>query len=281
MLRIMNPIRFFPALLIAFCLAAAPGGAEACGVETPCEIPAGSYYVKPPSGWDGQSPLPAVLYFHGYKQSGRTVLRMKALMRAADEAGILVVAPNGIEGQWGVRGAPSVLRDDIAFTRAVRVDVTSKWPIDRSRLWVSGFSLGGSMAWNVACLSGDDFSGFLPVSGAFWRPHPQNCPSGPINMLHVHGRGDKVVPIEGRAIGSRWRQGNVLEGFDFWRSHDRCEADELQSTGDKGLHCREWRGCSGGKRLALCLYDGGHSAPKDWYPRAFKWMKDVSETPRG
>lgn len=278
----MQWIRLFGTLLSVLFLSPFPGAAAAdCGIEAPCEIADGSYYAKPPSGWDGRSPLPAVIYFHGYKQSGRTVLGMKSMIDAADAAGILVLAPNGLEGRWAVRGAPSDLRDDIAFTRAVADDAARRWPLDRSRIWVSGFSLGGSMAWDVACLSGDLFAGFLPVSGAFWRPHPASCPSGPVNMIHVHGRGDKVVPIEGREIGGHWRQGNVLEGFEFWRSHGKCPADGIESTGEKGLLCREWRGCSGGKRLALCLYDGGHAAPKGWYPKAFRWMNEASEVPRG
>jgi polyhydroxybutyrate depolymerase len=277
---IRKPLAAMCLALIAQHAATADDGAQPCGTEEPCHIASGSYYAKPPSGWDGESTLPVVIYFHGYKQSGRTVLGMKALMRAADESGILVVAPNGTEGRWSVRGAPSTLRDDIAFARDLVHDISTKWPVDLKRLWVSGFSLGGSMAWDVACLSGDLFTGFMPVSGAFWRPHPTDCPSGPVTMLHVHGRGDKVVPLEGRTIRDRWRQGNVLEGFEFWRTHDRCGGDEVESTGDRGLYCREWRNCSGGKRLALCLYDGGHAAPKDWYPKAFRWLQETVP-PRG
>jgi len=270
-------------MLLALAAPAAHGagdGAAECGPEAPCEIGNGSYHARPPSGWDRVSPLPVVIYFHGYKQSGRTVLGMKALMRAADENGILVVAPNGADGRWSVRGAPSDLRDDIAFARDLVRDISRRWPVDPARLWVSGFSLGGSMAWDVACLSGDLFAGFLPVSGAFWSPHPTDCPSGPVTMLHVHGRGDRVVPLEGRTIRDRWRQGNVLEGFEFWRAHDKCAPDEIEHTGDGGLVCREWPRCSGGKRLALCLYDGGHAAPKDWYSKAFRWMQEATP-PRG
>ncbi|WP_193170464.1 alpha/beta hydrolase family esterase [Nisaea nitritireducens] len=249
-----------------------------CGPDNECVLIGGSYYARAPIAWDRTSPLPVLFYYHGYRQTGRTVMGMKALTKAANDAGALVIAPNGIDGGWSVRGAPSKNRDEITFAAAVVEDVAKRWPIDRSRLWVSGFSLGASMAWDIACLAGDRYAGFFPVAGAFWRPHPVTCPAGPVTMIHVHGRGDKIMPLEGRTIRERWRQGDVLQSFDILRQHNRCALPEVERTGPKGLLCKEWNHCDGGSRLALCLYDGGHAAPKDWYPRAFDWLGGTANT---
>lgn len=261
------------ALVLTSSLITESRSAEAgCGPDIACTLSGGSYHARPPTGWDRVSPLPVLFYYHGYRQTGRVVMGMTALAKAADDAGALVVAPNGIDGSWSVRGAPSNKRDDIAFAADLIEDVARRWPIDRNLLWVSGFSLGASMAWDIACLSGDPYAGFFPVSGAFWRPHPVSCPAGPVTMIHVHGRGDKIMPLEGRTIREQWRQGDVLQSFEILRRHNRCEATEIERTGPKGLLCREWDHCAAGSRLALCLYDGGHAAPKDWYPRAFDWL---------
>ncbi len=255
----------------------ANGAEHPCGPTDACILDGGSYHARAPAGWDGESPLPVLIYFHGYRQTGRVVMGMKALAKAADDAGALVVAPNGIDGGWSVRGAPSNNRDEIAFAAAMIDDVGRRWPIDRSRLWVSGFSLGASMAWDIACLAGDRYAGFFPVSGAFWRPHPVTCPAGPVTMIHVHGRGDKIMPLEGRTIRGQWRQGDVFQSFEVLRAHNRCKLPDVERTGPKGLLCKEWNHCGGGSRLALCLYDGGHAAPKDWYPRAFEWLNGAAK----
>lgn len=248
-----------------------------CGPETACIIPTGSYHARAPVGWDGVSHLPVVFYYHGYRQTGRVVMGMKALKRAVDDAGALVIAPDGLDGGWSVRGAPTNNRDDIAFASDLLKDVARRWPIDPTRLWVSGFSLGASMAWDIACLNGDRYAGFFPVSGAFWRPHPLTCPSGPVTMLHVHGRGDKIMPLEGRTIRAQWRQGDVFQSFKVLLEHNRCAPPKIEHTGPEGLLCEEWNNCAEGTRLALCLYDGGHAAPKDWYPRAFEWLKGTEK----
>ncbi|MEO9899863.1 hypothetical protein [Nisaea sp.] len=256
---------------------AAQSATPICGPRDACILDGGSYHARVPANWDGESPLPVLTYFHGYGQTGRSVMAMKALTKAANDVGALIIAPNGIDKAWSVRGAPPNKRDEIAFATAVIEDVARRWPIDQSRLWVSGFSLGASMAWDIACLAGDRYAGFLPVSGSFWRPHPEACPAGPVTMIHVHGRGDKVMPLEGRTIRGQWRQGDVLESFELLRGHNHCKLPEIESTGSNGLLCKEWNDCDGGSRLALCLYDGGHAAPKDWYPRAFDWLNDAAK----
>lgn len=255
----------------------AHGAEQICGPKNACILDGGSYHARVPASWDGESALPVLTYYHGYGQTGRSVMAMKALTKAAERVGALIIAPNGIDKAWSVRGAPPKKRDEIAFAAAMIEDMAKRWPIDRSRLWISGFSLGASMAWDIACLAGDRYAGFFPVSGSFWRPHPLTCPSGPVTMIHVHGRGDKVVPLEGRTIRGQWRQGDVLESFEILRSHNNCELAEVENTGPRGLLCREWNHCDGGSRLALCLYDGGHAAPKDWYPRAFDWLNGAAK----
>lgn len=274
MQRSHNILAAIVALILTSSLISEARSAEpGCGPDIACTLSGGSYYARPPSGWDGARLLPVLFYYHGYRQTGRVVMGMKALTKAADDAGALVIAPNGIDGGWSVRGAPSNKRDETAFAADLIEDVARRWPIDRSRLWVSGFSLGASMAWDLACLAGDRFAAFFPVSGVFWRPHPVTCPAGPVTMIHVHGRGDKIMPLEGRTIREQWRQGDVQQSFEILRRHNQCGPAERTTTGPQGLHCTEWNACAEGSRLALCLYDGGHSAPKNWYPRAFDWIE--------
>jgi hypothetical protein len=77
-------------------------------------------------------------------------------------------------------------------------------------------------------------------------------------LVHVHGPEDAVVLLEGRAVGRRWRQADIFDGFDRFKAAAGCGAtpDRLEAWG--ALHCRSWERCAASE-LALCLHTGGHS----------------------
>ena len=265
-------IRLLLSLPLAAFLLTAPARAEPA---TPFAVETGTYQAHVPAGWDGATQLPLLMFFHGYGQSGEVVMGNTGLMRLADAEGVLVIAPDGQEKRWSHQGAPlrERLRDDDAFVRAVLADAKRRWPVDSRRIWASGFSIGGSMTWHQACFQGGLFTAFLPVAGAFWRPHPESCPSGPVNLMHVHGTGDTVVPMQGRPIREVYHQGDVLTGMAFWRAQNGCPADPAQVTETGDLRCEIWRGCTSGRELQLCLHPGGHIIPMDHMARAIAWAE--------
>lgn len=236
----------------------------------------GSYEARPPAGWDGRATMPLLVFFHGYRQNGGDVLSLAGLKAALDERGVLLVAPNGLEGSWAHQGSPSSLRDENAFIDALLSDVERRWPVDPGRRWAAGFSQGGSMAWHAACFRGQDFTAFMPVSGAFWLPQPQSCPGGPVNLLHTHGTADTVVPMQGRAIRQIYHQGDVREGIAFWRAQDGCAAEPTRVETVGQLSCEIWSGCRSGREIRLCLHTDGHMIPKGWADMALDWAERVS-----
>lgn len=244
----------------------------------PYHVAAGTYRAHIPATWDGSSALPVLMFFHGYGQTGGVVMGNTGLMQLADETGILVIAPDGQEKRWAHQGSPlrERLRDDDAFVAAVLADVKRRWPVDPDRVWASGFSIGGSMTWHLACYRGDLFTAFMPVAGAFWQPHPEACPSGPMNLMHVHGTGDTVVPMQGRPIREVYHQGDVRAGIAFWRDQNGCPADPVEVTETGDLRCQIWRGCASGRQVQLCLHPGGHNIPKGYMAKALAWAATVS-----
>ena len=125
----------------------------------------------------------------------------------------MLILPDGIDKTWAHQGSPSQARDEIAFMDAVRADMLARWPIEPNEILVTGFSQGGSMVWDLACQRGSDYGAFVAVSGAFWEPLPERCVGGPVDLLHIHGTTDRTVPMAGRPIGDRWRQGDVMQGL--------------------------------------------------------------------
>jgi polyhydroxybutyrate depolymerase len=258
------------AILISF-----PAFGQIKAVQTP----SGEYHAVPPPGWDGSSPLPMVIFFHGYGQSGAVVANNPRLTGPFGANGVLLIAPTGLKKSWGHVGSPRRLRDENAFIDEILADVKTRFPIDKSRIWASGFSQGGSMAWDAACYRGDRFTAIFPVAGAFWRPHPDTCMSGPVNLFHTHGTGDTVVPMTGRAIRETYRQGDVLEGMALWRTVNGCAAGPNHVETVNDLRCETWSTCSAGKDLKLCLHPGGHTVPKGLIDMAVAWANDLSRRP--
>lgn len=258
-----------------------PGRAVAidCGETVPCTVAAGTYHLAVPVDWDGTTPLPAVLFFHGYGSSGAAVVGNAALRDAVIDRGYLLIAPDGRNPEpnrrrsWAHQGSPATARDEDAFIAEVMTDVAARVPLQRDRVLVSGFSQGGSMAWHVACFMGGDFAAFAPVAGAFWRPHPEACTGEPVRLLHLHGLADTVVPLEGRPIGDRWHQGDVFEALAQLRAETGCgsQPDRIYIEDDR--RCRAWTSCAPGGELELCLHDGGHELPDDWLDRALDWFE--------
>ncbi len=238
----------------------------------------GSYHAAEPAGWDGRRPLGLLLFFHGYSSSGASPIKNKALLAEARERDLLLVAPNGLPSEQGGRtswahvGSPSQARDELAFVDEVLADLERRWPLDPGRRFVSGFSQGGSMAWDLACYRGDRFSGFAPISGAFWDPLPADCPAGAVPLRHVHGTDDKVVPMVGRPIG-RWHQGDVLRAMAIRRAANGCAPLPDAITRDGRLTCKVWQSCGSEAPVALCLHPGGHSLRAEWVGDGIDWLE--------
>ncbi|MCR9176061.1 MAG: polyhydroxybutyrate depolymerase [Alphaproteobacteria bacterium] len=260
-------------LLLLTLLLALPAKADP---SKPIQVSSGAYHAVTPPGWDGTSPLPVVVFFHGYGQTGQVVATNDRLTGPFGANGVLLIAPTGLQKSWGHVGSPRRLRDENAFVDEILADVKGRYPIDENRIWASGFSQGGSMAWDVACYRADRFDAVFPVAGAFWRPHPSTCTSGPVNLFHTHGTGDTVVPMTGRPIREIFHQGDVIAGMALWRQVDGClvEPDRVETLDD--LRCETWTRCSSGKELKLCLHPGGHMIPKGLIDMAVTWANDLS-----
>ncbi|MDH3688812.1 MAG: hypothetical protein OEU36_04945 [Gammaproteobacteria bacterium] len=257
-----------------------PGEAKAdCAIGEPCIVDGErTYYAAEPSNWDGSSPLPVAVFFHGYRGSGNAVINNPSLVRAFTDLGILLIAPNGVGGSWAAMGSPGEAREDrdeVAFVDAVIADAANRWPIDQNLTWITGFSLGGMLAHDIACLRGSRFAAYVPIAGVFWTPEPTACDAGPVNLRHIHGLADTMVPMSGRQI-REWRQGDVRKVIGMWARHNQC-GDVPDRTEEQGaLICKIWDSCRSGKELQLCLHKRGHMTPPGWVAESFEWVKSVA-----
>ncbi|HZT52456.1 MAG TPA: PHB depolymerase family esterase [Stellaceae bacterium] len=258
----------FRAVLAALCACWLAPAAAAQELRTLAD---GTYRTVDPPGWDGKSPMPLVLYLHGYGQSSSDIVGDADLVAAVTSLGALLVVPDGLDHAWSHVGAPRHERDDLQFLHAVVSDAEEHRPIDRARVYATGFSIGGSMVWDLACHAAQGFAAFLPVSGAFWLPYPTRCESGPVTLRHAHGLNDPTVPFGGRTIFGQFTQGDVGKGWDILLATDRCAAAPIIKTQDGNLDCQTWTSCAGGHRLSLCLHGDGHDMAPAYLHGGLLW----------
>ena len=112
----------------------------------------------------------------------------------ADTAKFVVVYPNGVNKAWDISGDT-----DIKFLETIIDTMYNRYHVNRNRVYLSGFSMGGMMTYHAMAKMGDKIAAFGPVSGI---PVDYREPSGtrPVPIIHTHGTADNVVYYEGMPL---------------------------------------------------------------------------------
>ncbi len=227
-----------------------------CHGDAACPLGDRSYHVLEPDGWDGETPLPLLLHFHGWARQGDAVVNHQRIAGATRLRGVLLVAPNGLGKSWNFWTSDT---KDVAFANRVLEDVASRYPIDPERIYVSGYSYGGAMAWRYACQSGDGAAALLAIAGSIRQT--EDCPQAPAQVRHVHGTDDTVMDFP---LGPG---GDTTYSVSLWRQKYNCAA--ATPRGDWSvkpfltLSRVEWTDCAKG-RVTLDTHPGGHFIPHGW-----------------
>lgn len=237
-------------------------GAAACGPDSDCRIGDRHYRIAMPEA--AQKPVGAIVYAHGYRGSAAAVMRNRSLRGMAAREGLALIALKSLDEDWVIPHAPGHAGTDgaeeFAYVEAVLDDAARRFAIDPRRVVGAGFSAGGMLMWNLACTMPARFAGFIAVSGTFWQGPPEGCAKPVTSLVHVHGRSDPTVPLEGRAIRETW-QGEVSESLSMYRRVGGFVV--AQAPAPDGLNCQSWRN-AGGEILDFCTHPGGHSLRTDY-----------------
>ncbi|WP_246577384.1 extracellular catalytic domain type 1 short-chain-length polyhydroxyalkanoate depolymerase [Actinospica durhamensis] len=262
------------ALSAGACRRAASSAAASSGPSAGA-IPAGSssysfeigglqrtYHVYRPPGLTGPAPL--VIFLHGGYGSGSQAEQYYGWDQEAAAHGFLVVYPDGYDRAWntggGCCGIPASQDvDDVAFITAVVARVEAGAPVDRHRVFATGISNGGIMAYRLAC-STTLFAAVGPDSAT----ELGSCDApAPLSVIHIHGTADQRIPYGGgTGSGSAHIDGpavpTVVAG---WRRIDGCAAP-TQASSDGGVISTSTATCPDGRAVELITVAGaGHQWP--------------------
>ncbi len=262
------------ALLVAMLAAFAGQQASACPGKEDCVLEGGSYRIAlPPDTGAGAGKPGALVFFHGFQGSAEETMSDKGLADVAQRLGVALIAPHGLDGRWSFPGVGMQRRDELAYVEKVVADAVTRFGLDPDRMMASGFSLGGSMVWYLACRMPTRFRAFAPISGAFWEPLPADCAGPRPTIIHMHGLSDTTVPIAGREVRSGLRQGDLFKSLA--RIAPTCIAHSGPALTEGKLTCRLATGCDAA-RLEVCMHPGAHDYEAAWVMRA--WLLGMEAT---
>jgi polyhydroxybutyrate depolymerase len=196
---------------------------------------------------------------------------------------LLVVFPNGSgteDGKlsWnahfccGVGAAEQV--DDIGFVGALINDIAKRRAIDRKRIYATGMSNGGMLAYQLAAAHPQWFAAIAPVSAAIGGTSRNGeafvivPPDRPVPVMIIHGRRDPYVLYDGgsSALIRYPKRSNmaVAEALALWQVADGCTAEPARSEPVRDrLRRIDYGECRAGSTLVLWeIEDGEHNWPQ-------------------
>ena len=204
-----------------------------------------SMLVYAPSGIEKNRPL--IIQMHGMNQDAPYQKNAAKWESIADTARFVVVFPNGENKAWDIGGDK-----DINFLKAIINEMYNKYGIDKNRVYVSGFSMGGMMSYHAANKMGDMIAAIAPVSGG----GGVNSPKRAMPIMHTHGTSDDVVNYN-----------STVNTLKVWVNAQKCSGSSQRikpyptTKSGSAASLEIWSGCTDNVEVRLLTIEGkGH-----WY----------------
>jgi polyhydroxybutyrate depolymerase len=220
-------------------------------------------YYAPPT-LEPNTPAPVVIVPHGFMMTADMMFEITRYSDLADRERVIVMFPNGqpgaglLDGPWNVGmpdcssslGVLPVARgDDNAFIDAMLAFAESDQCVDRSHIFMTGFSMGGYLSNHTGCAR-PDIRAVAPHSGGV---HDLSmCASMNKPVLVMHFEGDALIPY---TCGSQAR--------DRWAALNKCQTAAPMVTSVNSGRCEYYSGCQPGGQVVMCSFmiPAGRSEP--------------------
>lgn len=210
-----------------------------------------------------------VMALHGYGGNNNEMLNNYGWTQLADEEGFVVVFPNGTRDQsnsrfWDVdydfHGQFDI--DDDGFLSSLAVHLQDTLELDPERTFVTGFSNGAEMCFQLACRESATFRGFGPVIGMMLDTLWVDCnPEFPRPIIAMNGTLDNIT-LYGGDMGNTGGWGayhSIPDMVDFW-------ADELE-TPDLEQVFVEDTNTNDGSTVRIDMYSSADHDRRFWFYR--------------
>lgn len=208
-----------------------------------------TYRLFVPRGLVAGQRVPLVVALHGGLGSGDQFADNSRFEQLAEAEKFVVVFPDGVGRTWNGGGccgqAATRNIDDVGFLAALIQSLERDFPVDATKVFMTGHSNGGIMSFRFGCERPDLVKAVAPVAGSLETP---GCkPSRGTSLLAIHGDSDQNHPLEG-GKGSRSIAGvpftSMAESLSLWTAGMKCAPPKRSVSGD--VATTDWSGCRDG-----------------------------------
>lgn len=209
------------------------------------------YIVHIPKAADPNAGLPIMFVYHGAGGKGADMQFATNFDALADLQNVITVYPTGQAGNapWNVGRnvcAPGNLvdtnADDTAYFNAMLDAIERDQCLDRERVFVTGFSMGGYYSNEIGCQLGRArLRAIAPHSGG---THSGSCNGGALPVLLLHGDSDGLI---------NYRCGT--QARDYWVDRNGC-SPQYDTWDFTGGQCAFHRDCPRDAPVVLCTFHG-------------------------
>ncbi len=246
-----------------------------------------AYLTYVPQGLMKGAPLVVVMHGSGQNSAQMRTATGYGFERLADEHGFAVVYPDGYEGYWnacnivGDYSANKRNIDDVGFLTEMLDKLIAEIGVDRDRVFATGVSRGGHMAYRLALEAPSRFRAVAAVAANVPAPKNFKCKpagQGTSSVIIMNGTKDPLNPFDGGEVKlfGLFRRGEVRSsresGQYFADLNDITGAPETkgaQVTGRDHVEQVLWRNHSRVEVELIAIHGGGHGMPQPYsrYPR--------------
>ena len=227
--------------------AAAPFAAGRNNRMVPIANKGREFTVYIPAKFDPHTAVPLVIMLHGQGMKNDDLIAATGWDRLAERYGFIAAFPQGYRGNWD-DGHFSRSDADVQFIGAIIDTIGKHAQLDPRRIFVTGYSMGASMAYRVGAELSDRIAAIAPDSGQLWMP-PVRLNS-PVSLMYMVGTADQVNPIGG---------GNgrppAKKTISSWRTMLKCPDDSRPINAGTSVKAEIWGPCEGDSAVALYQID--------------------------
>ena len=139
-----------------------------------------SYVLHTPADLDAQADYPLLVMMHGAGGTAAGLQRWTGMDTVAASAGYITVFPEGLDSSWdvgcgGCTSAGSRGIDDIRFIETLVQHLADSLPVDTTRVFLAGHSLGAQFVHYFGCEADLVPAGIAAVSGLWLRRTAVRC----------------------------------------------------------------------------------------------------------
>ena len=176
------------AFTLSFAADAPRQSSESLEQQVPVKL---DYLLYLPKDYDQRESWPLVIFLHGAGERGNDLELVKKhgppkLIDGGKDFPAIVVSPQCKQGKWW--------HAQLLELTALVDSIESKYKVDKSRIYLTGLSMGGFGTWALAAYTPDRFAALVPICGGGESLAALALVRTPVWAFH--GAKDPVVPLK-------------------------------------------------------------------------------------